>query len=139
VPNRRTTEAALLAERAVAEAKGKGQPLAKEVLAECMVAFRNLAFAHEAGSKAFQRWAVLAVDTAKALAPYESPQYQAIAIATPPPPIQDTEPVRFTLRVFDRGHEVEPMTTRRIGGINGANHRSIGAEQEGGGDLSGAV
>jgi hypothetical protein len=135
VPNRRTTEAALLAERAVIEAAASGKQLAREILREFMCEFAAEARANRTKKRLFEKWSRLACEQAARLAPYESPRFRPIEQTLPLlKPIE--EPLRFTLRVFDGGHEVEHMGTRRIGGTNGAEHPITGADEEGG-DQSG--
>lgn len=78
---------------AVHAAKGAGQKLAKEVLEEFMMLFASMAAAHQplpagmpvpAGrspdERKFKEYAVLARDTAKELAPFQSPRFSAVMV-----------------------------------------------------------
>jgi hypothetical protein len=104
--NRSTVERELVAAQQVADAKASGRKLAKEVLQEFMHQFRVRAFKARNNDN-FERWARLAVETARWLAPYESPQFARIEVPSPPPTI-DGEPqrMRFSLRVFEGGRPV---------------------------------
>jgi hypothetical protein len=114
VPNKATIERALLAERAIAEAKANAKPLAREVLDQFMQLFAGMAAHHQpmpAGQMAppdrnpdetkFEKWARLAVQCAKDLAPYQSPTFRAIVVA-PTPESPRGKITRFTLEIFDR-------------------------------------
>ena len=83
--NKRTTERALRAERAAADIQANGRRLATEQLDAYMQIFADTA-AHfrEAGDlDQFREWAALAIEAAKALAPYQSPRLTAVAIGAP--------------------------------------------------------
>jgi hypothetical protein len=99
-PNRFSMRAALRAERDQDQARAEGRPIAKDVLDNLMSVFMNIATkyapkkddvppmtdpvaitAWDKRVKEFERWALHAKDTAKALAAYQSPTYRAIAIA----------------------------------------------------------
>ena len=82
-PNKSAIEAGLLAKRAL-ELADKAKPLAREVLAEFMLIFRDLALANQR-KRSFQIWARLAVDTAGKLIPFQSPRYAPISEPAPPP------------------------------------------------------
>jgi hypothetical protein len=81
-PNKVTIERALLAERAVGEAKAQGQKLAVEALDHYMHDFLAIAAGfRELGDLAkFEVWAGRAIECAKALAPFQSPRLSAVAI-----------------------------------------------------------
>jgi hypothetical protein len=98
--NRRTIEAAEEARIAVENAKGAGKKLAKEVLEDFMHLFAQMAMAYQPatpgmirppGPKArakgneekFQVYSKLTVDTAKALADFQSPKFRAIMVSAP--------------------------------------------------------
>jgi hypothetical protein len=80
--NRRTTERALIAERAAADILANGRRLATEQLDAYMTIFSDTAMRfREAGDlDQFREWAALAIEAAKALAPYQSPRLTAVAI-----------------------------------------------------------
>jgi hypothetical protein len=80
--NKATLERALQAERAVVEAKASGRKLAKEMLDDYMHMFAATAayFKKRRELAKFRDWAVLTVETAKALAPYQSPRYSAVMV-----------------------------------------------------------
>ena len=119
-PNKKTLEAALQAEREVAQAKADNRPLGKEVLDHLMGSFLKIAQFYgpkkQEGSdefrlpsaeflKEYERWATLAGEMAHKLAPYQSPTFRAIMIA-PPGEEQGADQklitTRFTLSIFDR-------------------------------------
>ena len=60
----------------------------------------------------FERWARLACATAKDLAPYQSPTYRALAIASPPDKSGDDVTV-IDLKIFDHTGTAVEMATRR--------------------------
>jgi hypothetical protein len=117
-----TIERALLAERIKAEAEMRGERLAKEVLNDLMKLFVALTevcqpdlqapgfdistWIDSAEAVHFEKWALLARDTARDLAKYQSPTFRAVVIA-PPPPTQGQVTKTFTLRVFDN-HRPDP-------------------------------
>jgi len=80
--NRATIERELLAKQAIADAKASRKPLAKEVLADYMHGFTaDAARCKKRGDlKRFREWAALAVECARALAPFESPRFSAVVI-----------------------------------------------------------
>ena len=80
-PNKATVERALLAERAAVEGKTAGQRLAKEVLEDFMRLFADMAATADRNTEQFEKWARLAIETAKALAPFQSPRYSTVAVA----------------------------------------------------------
>jgi hypothetical protein len=83
-PNKATVERVLRAERAVAESKAAGRKLAVETLDHYMHDFLAIAagFREHGDLAAFERWAVLAVQTAKDLAPYQSPKLSAVVVGS---------------------------------------------------------
>lgn len=96
--NKATVEKALIAEQVIARAEMTGTKLAKEVLGDFMTIFADMAAKHqpidegqpippgrEPNIDLFERWARLAVETAKALAPFQSPTFRAVAVAAPIP------------------------------------------------------
>lgn len=112
--NKVTIARALRAEQEIAEAKASGRKMATQVLDEFMHLFAGMAAAYQplppgteipAGrapdEAQFEKYAKLAVDCARILAPFQSPTFKAIVIAPPP----DTDPNkmrrRFTLTIFD--------------------------------------
>jgi hypothetical protein len=81
--NKATIERALRAERAAADIPLNGRRLATEQLDAYMQIFADTA-AHfrEAGDlDQFREWAALAIEAAKALAPFQSPRYSTVAVA----------------------------------------------------------
>jgi hypothetical protein len=80
-PNKVTVERALLAERAVGEAKAEGRKLAVEALDHYMHDFLAIAAGFRVlGDLAkFEVWAGRAIECAKALAPFQSPRLSAVA------------------------------------------------------------
>lgn len=116
-PNKATIEkdriAAEIAARTVADAQVSGKKLAKEVLDEFMHLFAGMAAHHQPLPKGqinadpkrnpdraeFDKYAMLAVDCARRLAPYQSPTFQAIAIdmtlRTPTEQLSDDELTRI--------------------------------------------
>jgi hypothetical protein len=115
-PNRSTVERTRRAELDVAEARARGEKLGKEVLRNYMITFHERAEHYRtpphADEAKFEKYARLAVDCARWLAPYESPTFRSIAIAPPTPPAETRR--RFTLTVFDHDHrpvvDVTPAT-----------------------------
>lgn len=107
--------AAEIAAKTVADARVQNRKLAKEVLEEFMHLFAGLAARHQPLPRGitntdpkrdpdeglFDRYAVLAVDCARKLAPYQSPTFQAIMIAPPPDVGQPEQRKRFTLTIFE--------------------------------------
>jgi hypothetical protein len=96
--NRATIEkeriAAEIAARTVADARLSGKKLAKEVLEEFMLLFGGMAAHHQptppnrpsnphASKDDFLRYATLAIDCARYLAPYQSPTFRAVHITAP--------------------------------------------------------
>jgi hypothetical protein len=123
IPNRTTTERAEIARLAAAEANASGRKLGKEVLERFMVQFGELASYFQptsfdttvvhawAGTKNYElfvQFAALARDTAKMLAPYQSPTFRSIELAAPAPE-QGQLTTRFTLSIFD-----EDLRTKTI-------------------------
>ncbi|WP_338827163.1 hypothetical protein [Bradyrhizobium sp. 27S5] len=113
--NKATVERALVAERVVNDAAMNGRKLAKEVLQEFVELFTGLAAAHQpSGTSAgelslwrtdgrepyFEKYAKLAVVTAKDLAQYQSPRLAAVQVVAPAP---NAGPVRrrFSISIFD--------------------------------------
>jgi hypothetical protein len=116
-PNKRNSEAVERArievENALSEVDPRSNPvqvlkkkLAKDVLEEFMMLFAGMAAAHQPlpegmpvppGRKPdeakFQTYAKLTVDTAKALADFQSPKFRAIAVVAPPPEMLPTRPL----------------------------------------------
>jgi hypothetical protein len=87
-------EKARIAEQIVSG--GKPEKLASDVLREFMELFADIARIHQPRPAAqgtnpqenegrFDKYARLAVECAKALAPYQSPTFKSIAVTAPPP------------------------------------------------------
>jgi hypothetical protein len=94
----------------------RGKP-ALDVLRELMGLAVGLAAFHQprpvdAGlnpnynEQAFRYYAEFAKDCAKAIAAYEAPKLQAVAVAAPPPEQRTT---RFRLNIFDRVLRLPPV------------------------------
>lgn len=97
-PNRRTTEAAEAARVQVQQSVQRGLKLGKDMLEDYMMAFHNLAVmyqplpdgvpippGHQPDPEKFKDWGMLVVQTAKALADFQSPKFRAIQVMAPPP------------------------------------------------------
>lgn len=119
VPNKATSEKALQAAIATGKALREGRKLAREVLDEFMFMFAGMAATYqplppsqakdpaamamaqaqgrEPNEAMFRYYAELAVQTAKELAPYQSPRFKAIPVIAPQPgpgaPGDDARPV----------------------------------------------
>ena len=121
--NKATIQKALIAERTAADARTQGRKLAKDVLDDLMQIFMGVAAAYQfvppgamdkngnpipprGNGAEFEKWARLTVETAKALANYQSPTFRAIVVA-PPPEEKGEIRKRFTLTVFEGGRRVE--------------------------------
>jgi hypothetical protein len=87
----------LLAEQITTEARKRGQKLAREVLDDLMHTFLGMAAKHqpqatgmplqpgqEPNETKFVQYAVLARDTAKELAPFQSPKFKSIEVYQAP-------------------------------------------------------
>ena len=64
----------------------------------------------ETDAAAFEKWAKLAVEAARLLAPFQSPTYQAIMLAPVP---EEPRTRNFTLEIFEGG---KPVTDKTAGG-----------------------
>lgn len=96
-PNKATTERAELARLQNEESRRRGIKLGKEVLEEFMLLFAGMAASHQPlprgvvrpghveREEKFLTYARLTVETAKALAEYQSPKFRAIMVTAPPP------------------------------------------------------
>ena len=105
--NKSTVERSLLAARQVAEATQSGKLLAKEILEKYMLLFERRAIRAQNNPANFERWARLTIETAKALAPYQSPQFARLEAPSPPPSLEGEPPRRrISLRVFEGGRPV---------------------------------
>jgi hypothetical protein len=134
-PNKATIERALIAERAIAKSKAEHKPLAKEVMAEFLDLFRKLALKHQNNTRRFEKYARLTIDTAKMLAPFESPTLKAIDLPSPPPDVKG-EPavIRFGLRVFESGKLIDTddyLPRFRRGASDSANGHSSEERDDG--------
>lgn len=117
--------AAEIAARTVADARVAGKKLAKDVLEDFMLLFAGMAAHHQpapptgapnayANEEKFNEYAQLAVSCAHKLAPYQSPTFQAIMIAPPPPdPNDPRQRKRFTLTIFEGGKPAIEVTPPR--------------------------
>lgn len=96
--NRRSIQKIEEARIANAVTRGQGKKLGKEVLEEFMHLFAGMAAQYQPlpegmpippgrnpDEEKFLGYAKLAVDTAKALADFQSPKFKAIAVVAPPP------------------------------------------------------
>jgi hypothetical protein len=133
--------AARQAEKRIDEAVNSGRKLGKDVLDDFMQLFAGIAASYQPVApdvwegmteeqKAkrtpnpveFEKWARLAVHCATKLAPYQSPTFQAIMIAPPPPdPRLAGQRKRFTLTIFE-GAPPPPrlIEARKNGSGNGS-------------------
>jgi hypothetical protein len=113
-PNRATVQkqlmAARIAECTVADARSTGKKLAKEVLEDFMLHFADMAEQYQpahpdaeqqnsyADEGKFNKYAALAVECARSLAPYQSPTFKAVEISTAQQMgqvIDNDEPVKY--------------------------------------------
>jgi hypothetical protein len=113
------------AEEELRRARERGQPVAKAILESFAKQFAKLAMHYAPGGVIanphgdegrYERWARLAADTAKALAPYEVPRLSTMAL---PPASPADERQVITLNVFEtdrlgRKRRVEPGGTRYL-------------------------
>ena len=99
-PNKATVQkqlvAAQIAERTVADARTMGKKLAKEVLEDFMLHFADIAEQYRptppeaehqnphSDEARFNKYAAIAMECARSLAPYQSPTFKAIQIAPAP-------------------------------------------------------
>jgi len=115
VPNKATIEKALLAERAVEQARLNGKKLGKERLEELMEIFIGATAYFQptitpgvpsttGDWDKFEKWARLAMECAAKLAPYQSPTFRAIVVA--PPPAESDITKRFTLTIFEQRRQI---------------------------------
>lgn len=118
--------AAEIAARTVIDAKTTGKKLAKEVLDDLMHLFVGMAAHHQptppgappvAGARPdearFEKYARLALETARALASYQSPTFRAIVVAPAPDANQPEQRKRFTLTIFEGGKPPPPMIEQK--------------------------
>lgn len=97
-PNKTTTERAELARLQNEESRRRGVKLGKDVLEEFMLLFGGIAASyqplpvgaasppgHVVDEEKFLTYARLTVDTAKALAEFQSPKFRAIMVTAPAP------------------------------------------------------
>lgn len=104
-PNKATMERLLRAERATRDAKAAGRKIAKDVLDDFMTLFAGAAayYQPKAGNEGvadetkFLSYATLAIDCAKALAPFQSPTFRSITLQ-PADPEATTEPLAPQLK-----------------------------------------
>jgi hypothetical protein len=118
-PNKATVEKLAIAERVLNKSRMAGKKFAKEVLEELMSVSADMAayFQPRVGSmapnpnqseKKFLKYARLAVATAKALLPYQSPKLRAIVVARSPISATTARQPVFTLAVFDKPRGLGP-------------------------------
>lgn len=96
-PNKRTTELVERAKLQTEEAQRRGEKLGVDVLKEFMLLFAGIAASHQplppgmqvpgrtTDEAKFLTYARLTVDTAKALADFQSPKFRAIMVQAPAP------------------------------------------------------
>jgi hypothetical protein len=113
-PNKATVQkqlvAAQIAERTVADARTMGKKLAKEVLEDFMLHFADIAEQYRptppeaehqnphSDEARFNKYAAIAMECARSLAPYQSPTFKAVQIAPAPERgrfIDDAKPVKY--------------------------------------------
>ena len=120
-PNRATIEKAKIAEQVMARAEMRGEQLAKEVLNDFMQLFAGMAATHQPipegqsiplgrrpDETKFEKWARLAVQCAKDLAPYQSPTFRAIVVAPAPDSNQVERRKVFQLTIFENQRALPP-------------------------------
>jgi hypothetical protein len=127
-PTKATIERAILAQRQIVEAEKTGLKLGKEVLAEFMQLFGGLAtkfqpdqttttavreWAKSPEYDKFLQFATLARDTAKMLAPYQSPTFRSIELAAPAPE-QRQLTTEFTLHIFGDDPRSKVIEGRKV-------------------------
>jgi hypothetical protein len=111
--NRSTIERALVAEQIMKAAEAAGVELAKQTLDRFKTLFAELSFRHapatsgapvnkHADEAKFEKYARLAIECAKALAPFQSPQLRAIVVSPAPEQPKGERVTRFTLKVFEQ-------------------------------------
>lgn len=102
VPNRATTELALIAERAGVEVHAQGRKLAKEILEDMMyfavgeaIRYQPLLANGDKNPKAdeekFERYLKLTSEVASKLAPYQSPTFRAVMVSSAGPSVDDDQ------------------------------------------------
>lgn len=119
VPNKATMERALIAANTLVKSRAADKKLAKEVLDDFMALFAGMAAHYQPtpphamqqnqyGNPAeFEKYARLAVQCAKDLAPYQSPTFRAIVVAPALEQTSGRKQTRFTLTIFqDSGHAI---------------------------------
>jgi hypothetical protein len=94
-PNKATVERAEIARIQNAQAQARGLKLGKDMLEDYMMAFHNQAVVYqplpagvsvpgrEPNPDKFMQWGMLVVQTAKALAEFQSPKFRAIQVVAP--------------------------------------------------------
>lgn len=93
----------MIAEQVVQRATMSGRKLAKEVLDDFMTIFVSISAVNQpkynserelisGDPNEFERWAVLARDTAASLARYQSPTFKAIVVPAPGSPVVPSAP-----------------------------------------------
>jgi len=104
--NKAVIEREILAEQIANRARMNGEKLGKEVLAELMTQFCDMAERArpkygpngklvDGNERDYERWARLVLLCAKELAPYQSPTFKAVAVASPNPSI-DRQVINLT-------------------------------------------
>jgi hypothetical protein len=158
--SRRTLEKreyeARIAKNQIADARKRHEKLAKELLSQFMHKFAELAAKFQptlANGKRnprwdedkYKEWALMAVDVAKALAPYQSPTFKAIRIAFQDQVVAEQgidEPVRYPTLAEVRNELARrglPPLRHLIEGtvIDESAHNGHNDGSEGGGDGAG--
>ncbi len=125
IPNKATIEKALIAEREIEKAKNSGRKLAKEIMQEFLPVLAGICAYYQptfpgmtqqnlhGNATEFERWYKHVLETAKALAPFESPTFRAIMVAPPPQQKQGQRVRQFTLTIFDE-QRVQQMPEPRV-------------------------
>lgn len=122
IPNKATIEKAEKMRRDIVDARVSGRKLAKDTLDDLVMVFMEMADAYKpaptgqdklgASEEKFEKWARLAMEAARALAPYQSPTFRAIVVAPAPTEKDATGEVkRFTLTVFEGGRRLPATLT----------------------------
>jgi hypothetical protein len=126
-PNKVTVQRVETARVELERARGRDVKLGKDVLEEFMMLFAGMAAAHQplpAGmppppgrtpdETKFLTYARLTVDTAKALADFQSPKFKAIMVAMQPGAGGDQKPPEDFLRSENIIHLKDPTAIARV-------------------------
>lgn len=132
IPNRTTFERAEIARVEIERAKGRNIKLGKDILEEFMLLFADIARQHQpfpAGAEIpkghkvdeakFLTYAVLARDTARDLANYQSPKFKAIMVSVSPDKTPEESISGANVVTIDDPVALARVYQRRIKSIQG--------------------